>query len=403
MPVLTAASSAASRRPESTAARFVRHARRCRRTSIFFPTAAAAQEAGFRPCLRCRPETAPDLGAWRGTSNTVSRALSLIEHGALDEADVDVLAGRLGVGERQLRRLFQQHLGASPVAVAQTRRVLLAKQLIHETHLPMTEVAFAAGFRSIRRFNETFRQLFGRSPRELRRTTWPEFSTAAAGELVLLLRYQPPYDWEATIGFLRQRAIAGIEYVGVQLYARTLQLDGLTGTVTVAAGGRQRVARHRAFPKTLGVAHHHRAAATRIRSRRRSAGYRRASCKGSDAGAARESAPGLARTRRLGRLRIGDPCRAWPADYRGRGCAACRPHGGGLWRAAVITRRTSDARFSTAGGHCRRRSRFARHAEKPGRRAVGGRSGGCCRSACVRRQLRARRRGEKATRHPWCW
>jgi AraC family transcriptional regulator, regulatory protein of adaptative response / DNA-3-methyladenine glycosylase II len=107
---------------------------------IFFPTAAAAQEAGFRPCLRCRPETAPDLGAWRGTSNTVSRGLSLIEHGALDDANVDALAGRLGVGERQLRRLFRQHLGASPVAVAQTRRVLLAKQLIHETPLPMTEV-----------------------------------------------------------------------------------------------------------------------------------------------------------------------------------------------------------------------------------------------------------------------
>src|ERR1700731_77824 len=99
----------------------------------FYPTAAAAQEAGFRPCLRCRPETAPDLGAWRGTSNTVSRALALIELGALDEARVDTLAGRLGVGERQLRRLFRQHLGASPIAVAQTRRVLLAKQLIHET------------------------------------------------------------------------------------------------------------------------------------------------------------------------------------------------------------------------------------------------------------------------------
>jgi AraC family transcriptional regulator, regulatory protein of adaptative response / DNA-3-methyladenine glycosylase II len=172
---------------------------------IFFPTAAAAQEAGFRPCLRCRPETAPDLGAWRGTSNTVSRALSLIEHGALDDADVDALAGRLGVGERQLRRLFHQHLGASPVAVAQTRRVLLAKQLIHETHLPMTEVAFAAGFGSIRRFNETFRQLFGRAPRELRRTAGPEFSAAAAGEIALLLRYQPPYDWDATIAFLGQR------------------------------------------------------------------------------------------------------------------------------------------------------------------------------------------------------
>ncbi len=179
---------------------------------IFFPTAAAAQEAGFRPCLRCRPETAPDLGAWRGTSNTVSRALSLIELGALDDADVDALAGRLGVGERQLRRLFRQHLGASPVAVAQTRRVLLAKQLIHETHLPMTEIAFASGFGSIRRFNETFRHLFGRAPRELRRAAGPDSSAAASGELVLLLRYHPPYDWDAMVAFLRQRAIAGIEF-----------------------------------------------------------------------------------------------------------------------------------------------------------------------------------------------
>src|SRR4051794_7799276 len=92
----------------------------------FFPSAAAAQEAGFRPCLRCRPETAPDMGAWRGTSNTVSRALSLIELGALDQGDLESLADRLGVGDRQLRRLFRQHLGASPVAVAQTRRILLA-------------------------------------------------------------------------------------------------------------------------------------------------------------------------------------------------------------------------------------------------------------------------------------
>ncbi|MEQ1913050.1 MAG: Ada metal-binding domain-containing protein, partial [Vicinamibacterales bacterium] len=109
----------------------------------FFPTAAAAHEAGFRPCLRCRPETAPDLAAWRGTSNTVARALALIEMGGLDEADLESLASRLGVGERQLRRLFRQHLGASPIAVAQTRRVLLAKQLIHETTLPMSEVALA--------------------------------------------------------------------------------------------------------------------------------------------------------------------------------------------------------------------------------------------------------------------
>ncbi len=179
----------------------------------FYPTAAAAQEAGFRPCLRCRPETAPDLGAWRGTSNTVSRALAMIELGALDEASVDDLASRLGVGERQLRRLFHHHLGASPVAVAQTRRVLLAKQLIHESALPMTEIAFAAGFGSVRRFNETFRALFGRSPGELRRAHGPEISSASQGKIELLLRYQPPYDWPSILEFLRRRAIPGIERV----------------------------------------------------------------------------------------------------------------------------------------------------------------------------------------------
>src|ERR1700694_2969771 len=114
----------------------------------FFSSAAAAQEAGFRPCLRCRPETAPDLASWRGTSNTVSRALALMTDGALDGdgAGGEVLAERLGLGERQLRRLFFQHLGASPISVAQTRRVLFAKQLIHETRMPLVGVASGSGF-----------------------------------------------------------------------------------------------------------------------------------------------------------------------------------------------------------------------------------------------------------------
>src|SRR5579872_5238513 len=163
-----------------------------RENVTFYSTASAAQEAGYRPCLRCRPETSPDLAAWRGTSNTVSRALALIETGALDAADVDALAGRLGVGERHLRRLFRQHLGASPVAVAQTRRVLLAKQLIHETRLPMIEIAFAAGFGSVRRFNETFQALFARPPGALRRAGAPEVSAGPRGEVSLLMRYQPP-------------------------------------------------------------------------------------------------------------------------------------------------------------------------------------------------------------------
>jgi len=200
---------------------------------IFFPTAAAAQEAGFRPCLRCRPETAPDMGAWRGTSNTVSRALSLIELGALDEGKLDALADRLGVGERQLRRLFREHLGASPVGVAQTRRVLLAKQLIHETRLPMTEIAFASGFGSVRRFNEAFLDLFGRAPGELRRLGGEAVGAGSEGEFNLRLRYQPPYDWPAIYDFLKLRAIRGVESVTGNVYSRAILLDGVPGTISI--------------------------------------------------------------------------------------------------------------------------------------------------------------------------
>jgi AraC family transcriptional regulator of adaptative response / DNA-3-methyladenine glycosylase II len=199
----------------------------------FFPTAAAAQEAGFRPCLRCRPETAPDMPAWRGTSTSVARGLALIELGALDNGNVDELAERLGMGERQLRRLFRQHLGASPIGVAQTRRVLLAKQLIHETLLPMTEIAFAAGFGSIRRFNETFLALFGRAPGELRRLGGPEVAAAEQGEFSLLLRYKPPYDWPAMLRFLEQRAIPGVERVAAGTYSRSISLDGVQGRISV--------------------------------------------------------------------------------------------------------------------------------------------------------------------------
>ena len=206
-----------------------------RENVLFYPSAAAAQSAGFRPCLRCRPETAPDLGVWRGTSNTVSRALSLIDKGGLDGADVETLADRLGVGDRQLRRLFHRHLGASPIAVAQTRRVLLAKQLIHESRLSMAEIALAAGFGSIRRFNETFQHLFGRPPKSLRRDGLPEGSTGHKGEVAILLRYRPPYDWPGVIEFLRARAIPGLETVSRDGYARAIEIAGVHGTVSVRA------------------------------------------------------------------------------------------------------------------------------------------------------------------------
>jgi AraC family transcriptional regulator of adaptative response / DNA-3-methyladenine glycosylase II len=202
----------------------------------FFSSAAGAQEAGFRPCLRCRPETAPELATWRGTSNTVHRGLALIADGALDgDASVDALAARLGIGERQLRRLFEQHLGVSPIAVAQTRRVLFAKQLIHDSRLPMAEIAAAAGFGSVRRFNETFQQLFRRPPSALRRKAviaLPEGSAAELG-VTVRLRYRPPYDWAAMLAYLRGRAIDGVERVDGERYVRSVAHDGEVGTVEI--------------------------------------------------------------------------------------------------------------------------------------------------------------------------
>jgi len=198
----------------------------------YYPLAAAAQADGFRPCLRCRPETAPGQGAWRGASNTVTRAVSLIDAGALDDGDVDALAGRLGVGERHLRRLFLKHLGAAPISVAQTRRVHIAKQLIHETQLPMAEIALAAGFGSVRRFNETMLTLFGRPPTELRRAAG-RGATPHAG-ITLSLGYRPPYDWDALLGFLALRAIPGVERIEDGVYHRTIEMGGAVGSLSVA-------------------------------------------------------------------------------------------------------------------------------------------------------------------------
>jgi AraC family transcriptional regulator of adaptative response / DNA-3-methyladenine glycosylase II len=199
----------------------------------FFGSAAAAQDAGFRPCLRCRPETAPDLASWQGTSNTVSRALALIAEGALDGDGnrLDKLADALGVGERHLRRLFLQHLGASPISVAQTRRVLFAKQLIHETRMPMTEVAMASGFGSLRRFNEIFQGLFHRPPSALRRK---DATVIGGKEITLQLRYRPPYDWSSMLSFLAARAISGVEVIQNDRYSRTAEINGKIGSIEVS-------------------------------------------------------------------------------------------------------------------------------------------------------------------------
>ncbi len=136
---------------------------------IFFKSAAAAERAGFRPCLRCRPETAPGSPAWRGTATTVGRAMRLIEEGYLNEATVEDLAGRLGIGSRHLLRLFRKHTQASPSEVAATLRIQKAKRYLNETSMPIADIAFASGFRSIRRFNDAFKAVYKRPPSAIRR------------------------------------------------------------------------------------------------------------------------------------------------------------------------------------------------------------------------------------------
>lgn len=200
----------------------------------FYPSAAAASEAGFRPCLRCRPECAPGTPAWGGTSTTVRRGLRLIAGGALDDGDVEGLSDRLGVTSRHLRRLFTKHLGASPLAVAHTQRLHFAKRLIDETALPMSRISAAAGFGSIRRFNDTFKKTYGRTPRELRR--FDEEAPAASelgATLSVRLPYRKPFSWPAMLEFFAGRATPGVESVSGDSYRRTITAGGQHGVIAV--------------------------------------------------------------------------------------------------------------------------------------------------------------------------
>jgi len=201
----------------------------------FFGTPAAAEAAGFRPCLRCRPEAAPGTPAWLGTAAVVRRALRLINEGALDEDSVEALAARLGIGARHLLRLFARHVGAAPIAVAQTRRLHFAVCLLTESDLPITQIAMASGFGSCRRFNDAFRHTYGRAPRELRRSGRRSGGPGGAEEVALRLAYRPPYDWEQVRGFLATRAVSGVERVDARGYARTVACEGGHALIRVNA------------------------------------------------------------------------------------------------------------------------------------------------------------------------
>jgi AraC family transcriptional regulator of adaptative response / DNA-3-methyladenine glycosylase II len=194
----------------------------------YFSSAAAAAEAGFRPCLRCRPECSPGTPAWLGTSNTVSRALRLIGESGLEDGGVESLAERLGVGSRHLRRLFLQHLGATPSAVARTRRLHFVKKLIDETTLPMSHIAAAGGFGCVRRFNDAILKTYHRTPTQIRRIARRKL-TLPENEYVFRLGFRPPYNWEGMLAFLAPRATRGVEEVTTDTYRRTISLNGSDG------------------------------------------------------------------------------------------------------------------------------------------------------------------------------
>jgi len=201
----------------------------------YFPTSAAATEAGYRPCLRCRPESSPGTPAWLGTSNTVSRALCLIGENGLEEGGMEGLADRLGVGSRHLRRLFMRHLGAPPSVVAQTRRLHFAKKLLDETSLSMTNVAIASGFGSARRFNAAIRKTYRRTPTQIRnlmrlKAVQPE------NQYLFHLRFRPPYHWKGMLAFFAARAIPGVEVVDEKTgtYLRSISRNGLRGWFEVS-------------------------------------------------------------------------------------------------------------------------------------------------------------------------
>ncbi len=198
----------------------------------FHMSAGAAEAAGFRPCLRCRPETAPATPAWNGTSTTVAKALRYIEFGFLDEGTIEELGDRLGVGARHLSRLFAEQIGASPKSLAETRRLHLAKRLLDQTTLPMAEVALASGYGSIRRFNDAFRRTYERTPRALRKTRKQKRGASrSANQIVLALRYRPPFDWDSIINFLGDRVIPGVEDVTDGIYRRSFSLNARPGTM----------------------------------------------------------------------------------------------------------------------------------------------------------------------------
>ena len=201
----------------------------------FFNSAEAAEKASFRPCLRCRPELAPGNAPVDDGRRIANLLAHRIEEGMFDDgAGLESVAARFGWSSRQIRRMVHNELGVSPMELLLTRRLLLAKQLLTETTLPVTDVAFASGFASLRRFNDAFSRRYGMPPTRLRKVANGTSEAMTSPEtFTLRLSYRPPFDWEGMLAFLRARALAGVELVQEDAYLRTVRLGDHTGWIRV--------------------------------------------------------------------------------------------------------------------------------------------------------------------------
>ena len=206
----------------------------------WFPSASSAEANGFRPCRRCRPHTSPGTPAWHGTVAVVSRALRLIEAGAMDHGNVEELAEHVGIGSRHLRRLFAEHLGAAPIQIANARRLRLARRLLTNSRLSVNQVAASAGFQSIRQFNHAIRSSFEKSPSEIRKAGNSDDAGMSGEELRLHLPFRAPVDWSAMLCLFREHGTAGIESVDDRCYRRTIQVGNAIGYIATTYDPNQR-------------------------------------------------------------------------------------------------------------------------------------------------------------------
>ena len=210
---------------------------------LYFPSAIEAANFGYRPCMRCRPDSAPGSPAWKGVDATLERVLKLINEGALQEGSLQTLADKLGITDRYLRQLFDKNLGISPKAYALYQQCLFAEQLLHETNLPIIQVALASGFKSLRRFNDCFKEQLKLTPSQIRKS-----SKSVSNDLQLKLYYRPPYDWHLMHSFFKKRAIDSMEWCGENSYGRTFCWFDTKGYFTA-----KHIAKNNRFDITINI------------------------------------------------------------------------------------------------------------------------------------------------------